>query len=144
MTEKVIPKENWDNFLLYVNQHFHDSIVKVEILDDENYRIDYAESIPLKDFDLEERDEENKVLYINAGTGSAFNHQLDYAELITVVEKTEDLREDELSSMETLAMNPVVEEAILIKNPKTIKVLSSRGRRAFINFYPLDEEDFVR
>lgn len=143
MTEKIIPKENWDDFLYYFNQHFKDSIVKIEIIDDENYRIDYAEGIPIKEFDLEEKEDGSNVIYITAGSGSSFSHQIEFAENITVLERDEDDKPEIISSMETMIMNPVVKEAVHIKSPKLIKIASVLGRSAFIRFHPIDEDDSV-
>lgn len=141
MVEKIIPKNNWSDFLYYFNQHFKDSIVKIEIIDDENYRADYAEGIPIKEFDLEEKEDGSKVIYITAGSGSSFSHQIEFAENITVLERDEDDKPEIISSMQTIMMNPLVKEAVLLKSPKLIKITSALGRSAIIRFHPIDEDD---
>ncbi|HEX2982588.1 MAG TPA: DUF5335 family protein [Ignavibacteriales bacterium] len=141
MIERAISKDNWEDFLSYFNDHFKDSIVKIEIVDDENYRVDYAEALPIKEFDLEEKEDGSKVIYITAGSNSSFSHQIDFAENIIVVERDEDEKPEVLSSMDTIMMNPLIKEAVLVRSPKLIKITSALGRSAYIRFHPIDEND---
>jgi hypothetical protein len=141
MVERAIQKDNWEDFLSYFNEHFKNSIVKIEIVDDENYRVDYAEALPIKEFDLEEKEDGSKIIYITAGSNSSFSHQIDFAENMIVAERDEDEKPEVLSSMDTIMMNPLIKEAALVKSPKLIKITSALGRSVYIRFHPIDEND---
>lgn len=119
MHKREIPRENWMMFLDDFNRKYNERIVKIEITDDEDYRVDYAESLPFQKAEITSVDEGNTSISISAGASSSFIHVIDDAGSI-ILEEHED------------------------HSPKVLQVKSSLGRSAIIRFHPVSPDENVR
>lgn len=111
-----IPREEWSGFFENFSDMNRDKIVKVEIIDDEDYRIDYAEALPFQSVSITAVDGENTTIEVTAGNNNSFRHLVDMANIV-LLENTED------------------------HHPKLLQIKSSLGRNAIIRFHPLEEGD---
>lgn len=119
MPKTVIPRENWMAFFDEFNRENRGKIVKIEITDDEDYRVDYAESLPLQDVQISSKDHDNTSVQVSAGISSSFTHIIDQADTIILVENEEEY-------------------------PRVLQIRSALGRSAIIRFHPVGINDSVR
>lgn len=119
MPKREIPRENWMTFFDEFNRSYREKIVKIEITDDEDYRVDYAESLPFQNVEITSIDEDNTSITVSAGASSSFTHVIDNAGIV-ILEEHED------------------------HSPKVLQVKSSLGRSAIIRFHPVTPDENVR
>jgi len=119
MHKREIPRENWMLFFDEFNRNFSEKIVKIEITDDEDYRVDYAESLPFQTVEITSIDEDNTSITVSAGASSSFIHVIDHAESVR-------LEEHENHS------------------PKILEIKSSLGRSAVVRFHPVSPDENVQ
>ncbi|HEX2866470.1 MAG TPA: DUF5335 family protein [Ignavibacteriales bacterium] len=119
MPRREIPRENWMRFLDDFSRNYRERIVKIEITDDEDYRVDYAESLPFQGAEITSVDEGNTSITVLAGASSSFRHVIDNAGSI-IFEEHED------------------------HAPKVLQVRSSLGRSAIVRFHPVSPDENVR
>ncbi|HEX2960319.1 MAG TPA: DUF5335 family protein [Ignavibacteriales bacterium] len=119
MPKREIPRENWMSFFTDFNKSHKEQIVKIEITDDEDYRVDYAESLPFQGLEITSVDEENTSVTVSAGASSSFTHVIDNARSV-IIEEHED------------------------HSPKALQVKSSLGRSAIVRFHPVSPDENVR
>ncbi|MGE5682434.1 MAG: DUF5335 family protein [Bacillota bacterium] len=115
MSKTQIPQEQWASFFNNFNAQNQNKIVKIEITDDEDYRIDYAESLPFKEVKITSQNDAGISVSVSAGASNSFLHTIDKT-LIVILEE--------------------VEEKI-----KALQIRSALGRTAVIRFHPLTKDD---
>ncbi|MGE5432153.1 MAG: DUF5335 family protein [Syntrophomonadaceae bacterium] len=119
MPKREIPRENWMMFFDDFNKNHKEQIVKVEITDDEDYRVDYAESLPFRSVEITSEVEGSTSVTVSAGASSSFNHVIDNAGSV-ILEEHED------------------------HSPKALQVKSSLGRSAIIRLHPVNPDENVQ
>lgn len=119
MPKREIPRESWMMFFDDFNKNHKEQIVKIEITDDEDYRVDYAESLPFQGVEITSVDEDNTSISVSAGASSSFTHVIDKAGSV-ILEEHED------------------------HSPKVLQVKSSLGRSAIVRFHPVSPDENVR
>lgn len=117
MIKREIPQDEWNKYITVFNKENNGKIVKVEVTDDEDYRIDYAESLPFKEIIIT-RQADNASVTITAGASNSFTHTIDKTVRLLI-------NEDH-------------------NTPKILSIESILGRKAVIRFHPLANEDELK
>ncbi|MDP4174501.1 MAG: DUF5335 family protein [Bacteroidota bacterium] len=115
MSKTEIPHDQWPKFFENFNRQNADKIVKIEVTDDEDYRIDYAESLPFKSVRIISKKDDNTTVAVSAGTSNSFSHSIDKTSAI-ILEERQDAGQQ-------------------------LEIKSSLGKTAIVRFHPLEESD---
>lgn len=114
-----VAREKWAAFFNDFNKLYAGKSVKIEIVDDEDYRVDYAEHIEFRSVEIVSEANSNSIVAVSAGTNSYFYHEIDGA-IILLLEETPS------------------------EGLKLIHIKSELGRGAIIRLLPAGENENVK